>query len=300
MTTRYLIDTPHGIARYRGKWNVAITDMSGAAQWAQDCANAGGADWAADGMTAGAVARAIREGDMEMAQASEKYMEAFESLSFTGRKARTVAAVCGGAANVAAHLAGSPLAMRRRERIMSDMGTLTVFIDGSSSGDVGTDALKRRGAALLGLVRMLTAVRPVELYIVGGGMYGVPTRQEPARPSGSVFVRIDTGTMDLSRDGFAVAHPAFTRSFLYRASVTIPERQQGETRPWDGGLGWEFGGVDVYRAHALGAFCRALDCDPSQSIFFSPPHSSDPIIDNPVAWIRDMLALYGGQTGAGE
>jgi hypothetical protein len=288
-----LNNVAHGVPSYAaGKWNVAITDMEDAARWIDElrasCPTYGSPhSYGVDGMTPERISNAIRHGDLEMAEASNGFMEAFADMSFNGRKAKIVPAVSGGAPNVAAYLAGSPMAMRRRERVMSDMGALTVFVDGSSSGDVGTEPLKRRGAALLGLVRMLQTVRQVDVYIVGGGV------TSDGRTSGksltcSVFVKINSAVLDLSRDGFAVAHPAFTRSFLYRASQSL------DPIGMPGVLGWEFGGVGTYRQHGLRAFCNALGCDPSQSVFFTPPHSDDPVIDDPIKWIKDMLVRFGG------
>lgn len=297
---QFNLDVNHGIAGYRGQWNTAVVDLEEAAQWAKDIhEKQQHSGYLMDGMNAGGVHRALRDGDLKMAKQSEAFLEAFQDMTFNGRSSRTIAAVSGGAPNVAAHLAGTPMAMRRRERVIAPMGKLTVFIDGSGSAGNTTEDLTARGVALLGLVRMLTAVRPVEVYMACGGWFRDPSGGSYGNTmiSGSVFVRLNAATMDLSRDGFAMAHPAFCRAFMFRACKDIPFRKRGATAPRDdGALGWELGGVEVYRHHGLSAFCNALGCDQSQSIFFTPMYLDDPAVVNPAQWIKDMMIKYGGQS----
>lgn len=297
---QYNLDVKHDVPGYHGRWNTAIIDMAEATQWAHDLhtKQVRGQYLTMDGMDAGDVAKALRDGDTSMVALSERYLSAFENMTFNGLKEQTVAAVAGGAVNVGAHLAGTPLSMRRRQRLIQPMGALNIFIDGSGSAGNNSTDLGKRGAALLGLIRMLTAIRPVNLYMACGGDFNEPGTAYGARHiCATVFVQINTAAMDLSRDGFAIAHPAFCRAFIFRACKDIPFRKQGQTVPQDSGyLGWELGGIESYRRHGLNAFCKAVDCDPEQSVFFTPMYATDPVLKDPVQWIKDMLIRYGGQS----
>ena len=295
---QYKLNAPHGTA-YRGTWNTAIIDMAEAAQWAADLHTKQEVGYKFDGMNVGDVANALRNGDKRHVADSDRYMEAFADMTFNGRTSETINAVTGGAVNVGAHLAGTPLSMRRRQRIIAPMGPLTIFIDGSGSGNNTTRDLSKRGAALLGLIRMLAAVRPVHLYMACGGSFATSGGFNSAWGSNlcaSVFTRIDTAHMDLSRDGFAIANPAFCRSFIFKACKDIPTRMRGATLLRDDGtLGWELGGIESYRKNGLTAFCTAIGCDQDQSVFFTPMYGSE-VLGDPVKWIKDMMVRYGGQS----
>jgi hypothetical protein len=295
---QYKLNAPHGTA-YRGVWNTAIIDMAEAAQWATDLATKQEKGYSLDGMNVGDVANALRNGDTSLVAESDRYMEAFADMTFNACKEHTIAAVSGGAVNVGAHLSGTPLSMRRRERLISPMGPLTVFIDGSGSGNNTTSDLSKRGAALLGLIRMLAAVRPVNLYMACGGSFATPggfNSHWGSNLCASVFTRINTAQLDLSRDGFAIAHPAFCRSFVFKACKDIPTRMRGATLQRDDGtLGWELGGIESYRKNGLTAFCTAIGCDQEESVFFTPMYGTE-VLGDPVKWIKDMMVRYGGQS----
>lgn len=296
----YNIKADHGTP-YTGHWNNAIVDLDEATQWCKDLYTKQDPGGKIDGCDTGDIYRALYEGNTSLVEASDKFMEAFNDMAFNGRAMRTIADVAGGAVNVAAHLAGTPLAMRRRQRQIAPLGELNIFVDGSGSAGNDTESLTARGCALLGLVRMLAAIRPVNLYMACGGSFSNP---EDAGWHGrqicaSVIVRLNATTMDLSRDGFALAHPGFCRAFLFKACKDIPYRKRGVTLGHDrGDLGWELGGIEPYRTHGLTAFCKAVGCAKEQSVFFTPMyHGEDQELQkNPAQWIKNMMVKYGAQS----
>jgi hypothetical protein len=225
------------------------------------------------GMNGWQALQAARQGHPPSVELSEKYLGMFESLSFQARKWNTVDAIAGGAPNIGAHLAGSPLAMRRRQRVMDDFAPLTVFCDVVSSASVDADYLKKRGAAVLALVRMLGATRPVSLYAVGG-MGGLS--------NGYVMVKMPDVT-DLSRAAFVMAHPAAARGMLYQCCARVEPGVRGR---------WAFNDVARYRRLGLQIYSEAVGAPIADCLYVPPIYSGEETIV-PEKWLPEMLAKYG-------
>lgn len=233
------------------------------------------------GMTYAQAAKAAYAGDPAGVAASDKLMAEFEALAPVSRKWRTIDTVAGGAPNIGAYLAGSPLAMRRRQRELSQGAPLTIFCDVLSSAVIQARDLKKRGAAILALVRVLGAARPVTVYMVGGD------GSTSSRPSAFCMVRMDN-PLDLSRAAFFLGHPGAARGLLYstlRHAVGPHEISTGT---------WAWGSVTKYREHAPKIFADAIGADMAECLYLAPPHATDKEITNPGQWVLDMLAAHGG------
>lgn len=232
-----------------------------------------------------------RDGDLSGVAASDAFLSKLEDISPVSRRWATVAAVAGGAPNVGAYLAGSPMAMRRRTRLATDAAPLTILVDTSSSGGISAAQLIKRGAAVLALVRLLSSLRPVTLYAVCGC--------QPGRKTSGVAVKIDTTPLDLARAAFMLGHPASSRHGMYTLAYLA-------TRNGDAGgdrsmIRWPHSNVDTYRANGVAFFARAIPgVDPAQTLFMPPVFAHDKAIDNPEKWLRDHLNKYGGQTLADD
>jgi hypothetical protein len=95
----------------------------------------------------------FRDGNPALVPASDAYLTKLTDRTLVSRRWQIVPAVAGGAPNVAAALAGHPLAMRRRQRLTSDQAPLAIIVDVASSAGISTRNLEKRGAAVLALVR---------------------------------------------------------------------------------------------------------------------------------------------------
>jgi hypothetical protein len=222
---------------------------------------------------------AARNGHLESVALSEQYLNKFEGLSFQARKWTTVDAIAGGAPNVGAHLAGSPLSMRRRKRIMAEHAPLTIFLDVVSSASISANYLKKRGAAILALSRMLGATRPVQVYVVGGmGSY----RDYNDTGNGFCMVKMPEIT-DLSRSAFCMAHPAAARGMLYGCCERVNSRVTGS---------WAFNNVERYRTLGLKIYAEAVQANVADCLYVAPPYSGEEA-RNVEEWLVEMLAKYG-------
>jgi hypothetical protein len=234
------------------------------------------------GMTYTQAAKAAYDGDLAGVERSSALMAEFESLVPVSRRWRTLATVAGGAPNVAAYLAGSPLSMRRRERVLDQGAPLTIFCDVMSSAGIPAEALKKRGAAVLALVRVLGAVRPVTAYMVGGD------GSSSQRPSAFCAVRMDN-PIDLSRAAFFLGHPGAARGLLYSVLRHAVRADQEVIT----GM-WAWGSHSAYIQLAPALYAAAVGASIEDCLYLAPPHLKDPAITQPAQWIKDMLAKHGG------
>jgi hypothetical protein len=234
-----------------------------------------GASWYG-GATTDSAKRMARSGDMANVGAADKLLSQFEGEVLTSRRLVVVDDVAGGVPNVPAYLAGSPLAMRRRARVRDDAGLLGIVYDGTISGGMSEAKIRARGCAVLALVRLLSAVRPVELWFAAGLNTG--------RDGAFATVRLDTAPLDVARAAFFLTHPASARLLGYRALNAA----------FNAGGHWPYCGTALtakdWSLCARAALPHLDDClaIPGCAI-------DDQLARDPVSWVRDKLRVYGQQ-----
>lgn len=223
-----------------------------------------------------------RSGDLSRVAASDKLMSALEDkFAFRSSAFRNVDAMTGGVPNVGAFLAGSPINMRQRRRVEVQETPLTIVADMTSSGGVDSTHLERRGAALLALVRLLSARRPIVVYIA---ICGKPSPNQNTSSS-AVAVRMDTAPLDLARAAHWLGHTGVARSAGYEFICA----QVGGDR---GSISWPYNSVDFYRQNGAAYWKRALGAD--ELLFLPPVFVDDQSIQQPEIWLAEKLKEYGG------
>jgi len=229
-----------------------------------------------------------RNGDLSRVAPSDEYMQRFEDLiGYESRAFRTINDVAGGMPNVPAYLTGQPLAMRRRARVQSEQAPLAVVVDLASSGGIEAKHLERRGAAILAIVRLLSAIRPISLHAVVAALPLGDAYQETHEYGAScVAVRIETAPLDLARAAHVLGAVSTARQICY----SIVAHSVGTTARACS-LSWAYKSVDKYRARGAELWKQALQLD--EVVFLAPAFINDPAIDNPERFVRDMLAKYG-------
>lgn len=223
----------------------------------------------------------IVNGNLEGVEASDKLLLQFEDLlRLETSKFKTFPAMAGGFANVPAYLAGQPMAMRNRKRVAQDMAPLTIVVDTTSSAAITADHLKKRGACILALVRVLSAARPVSLYTT----ISIGADQKPTCSFHS-YVPVETTPLDLARANILIAHPCFSRALAYWTTEVEFKVDSGGSIPW------------AYNNQELS---RSADLEIAQSIFggevlnIPAMNYQDESIHNPEAWLKKYLGQYGG------
>jgi hypothetical protein len=238
-----------------------------------------GNDWTGNVSYSDAV-KMTREGDLKGVAMSDKYLQRFEALAPMRGAWQVRDDVAGGVPNVQAFLAGTPLTMRRRERVALETAPLAVAVDLVSSATVSAEHLKKRGALILALVRALSATRPVELW-VGGSATPMNKRQDGAW---HVWTRLDTAPLDLARAAHVMTCPAVSRGMIY---ATITDEAKGSND-----LHWPYSNHAWSRANMRPVLSRVIGSGDMLTI--AAPHTNDELVNNPEQWFERMLKEFGG------
>ena len=219
-------------------------------------------------------AQMARAGDMARVAKSDALLTRFERFSFSRASKAWRRDVAGNVPNVPAMLAGAPATMRRRVKLQADGAPIAILVDLTTSGNIETDAIERRGAAILALTRVLASRRPVELW--AGAIVGADADQNGV----AMFARIDTAPLDLAHAAFAMVSPAFTRQLLY----SLARGAYGFEGAWPYGRSG-----DASRLFLADIMRPALP-HVADVLAIPAAHSNDKISKNPESWIESTLA----------
>lgn len=218
----------------------------------------------------------LRNGDLSGVAASDALLAKFEHFAFKTTRSQWRHDVAGAVCDVPALLAGQPLTMKRRAPQRDASNPLAVVCDLTSSASVTPDALQRRGAAILALVRILAARRPVELW---AGMMTDAKGSGQGRDCLSMFFKIDTAPMDLARAAFAMTEASVCR----RMFSAIGEHEYNR-----GGF-FAYGAMGKARPYMAEIIAPAFT-HVSQILALPSIHGKDGGVDNPEKWIEERLA----------
>lgn len=225
----------------------------------------------------------VLSGDLSNVAASDAILDKIEAEPMLTHVWRNRLDVVGGIPHVPAFLAGHPMNMRRRERVASEQGPLCIFVTLTVSADIDAAVMRKRGVAILALVRMLSNVRPVELYAcnsMGGAGYAA-----------HIVTRIDTAPLDLARAAHMLTDTAVVRGLGYGLGRTLCQKHLGKT--WDGN--WAYGNTETFRKNALAIYSSVTNPN-AESMIVAAAHSNDPMVTEPVKWLESMLGMYGNQS----
>jgi hypothetical protein len=232
--------------------------------------------WAGN-MTKAEALRATVAGNLPGVAALEQFLERMEAFELPTARHQTIDDVCGGVPNVPAFIAGHPLNMRRRVRRENEAAPIAVIVDTISGADIEADKVNRRGAAILALVRALSARRPVELWACGA------LDADNTKNAVFVLIRIETTPLDLATAAFALAHAAFPRQLIHRYGFAHYGFQG--RRPFGG-----IGPLETaqFRAAVLPALPHVTDavCVPGMG-------ANDLSLTDPAAWLARQIAEHG-------
>lgn len=227
----------------------------------------------------------VLTGDLSAVAESEAMLSALEAQCEMPSASRAfVADIVGACPNVPAYIAGQPLSMRRRARTTDDCAPLTIVVDLASSGGIGADTVKKRGVAVLALVRAISARRPIELW-AGCSLDAVNPETGSGCDGSHVYFRIDTAPLDLARAAFLLTHPAVPRALVYayaRAKFKAPLR-------WSYGTASKKPKIDPHMPAILG---RVFTGD---ALMIPSIHLHDRSITAPVDWIKEHLHKVTGE-----
>lgn len=235
-------------------------------------------DWRTSwlGIGRGNCFKSFEEGDLSTVPASDKMLAKLEDkFDFPTSRYRVFDAVAGGVPNIPAVLANQPLNMRVRRRTEDEAAPLTICIDLTSSADIKAEYLVKRGTAILALARILSALRPVTIWLGAGLSSGRGCKGSTA------WFQLDSAPLDLARAAFQVSSGGVPRGMLY----TYLQETFGC------GGGWPLHDVDVWRRVAPKFLAQWFEGD----ILFVPPVFQTDDFKQPDVWLEKMVKQYGGR-----
>lgn len=232
------------------------------------------------GLDLPAACRTMRTGDLSYVARSDALLARFERFAFASPTKAWRRDVAGAVPNVPAFLAGNPQSMRRRVRLVSEAAPLAVVVDLTTSGSIEARDIERRGAAILALVRVLSARRPVELW--AGAFTGADGDQNGV----AMFARIDTSPLDLARAAFAFVSPAYPRKALY-----------GLARSFGFAGGWPYRSATASR-HFLDDLIRPALPHVGDVLAIPALYTTDLSTRDPEAWIAETLTMLEARAAA--
>ena len=233
------------------------------------------------GLEAGESIRRCHFGDLGGVAASDSLLSRFERFAFESVRREWRNDVSGQVPDVPAFIAGQPMAMRRRVKVASPAAPLAVVVDLTSAALVSAADLEKRGAAILALVRVLSARRPVELW--AGTMLDADNMKNAAVH----LARIETAPLDLARAAFALTSPAFPRQLLYGAARA--KGYQGH---------WPFGELETAKKNMAALLLPALP-HIGELLAIPAAQAGDEVHKGPEQWIeRTLASLEAGEAAA--
>ena len=233
------------------------------------------------GATASQTLERAQRGDLERVALSDAMMAHLEdAVGFQARRWRTVDSVAGGAPNVAAFLAGSPMSMRRRVRMLDAAAPLTIAIEVGVSASVDADSIARRGAAALALARIAAGQRPVALWAYSAA-------QNANGSAAAYAVRIETAPLDTSRAAWLLCAPESCRRASFAACSSLAGWKQSNSS-----VRW----LDKHHEAApsiLPALTGAVDLVSVAGLNTAEGKQAFKTDEAAAAWDKSMLATHG-------
>lgn len=179
--------------------------------------------------------------------------------------------------DVPTFLAGIPDAMYAPTPTVSEHTPLRVWAGVMSTWSITEAQLRRRGAALAAFVIAMYNVRPVYITPFTGAGSGFDRRSEPA--SSLISWDIQTSPLVMSQLLASLTHPSVTRYLCMPANYKANHECDNPS--------WPFHPYD----RSPDRMREALGCAPGD-LYIPSIHQSDPLLDNPVQWLREHIARY--------
>jgi hypothetical protein len=218
----------------------------------------------------------LKNGDLSCVADSDAFLAELEKVTIASRTFVPRNDVLGAVPIVPNFIAGNPFNMRRRERVRKPKGPLAIFLECTGSGSTMHGDTLLRGVAMLALARLLNDQRPIDLYVCV--TFGKTNRMN------AIVCRVETAPLDLARAAFMLGN----LTDMSRVGFDVIEKTIGE-EPGS----WSYGTPDLERRWCGEIFGRFLQ--PGSEVLFCPAAFTTDA-ENPVAWIKQMLVKYGGDT----
>lgn len=193
------------------------------------------------------VLKSLRYGWQEGAAKTNTILEKIEGkLSVDSNAYRVSPSVVGSTFNVGAYLAGNPMSMRLRRKVMENTNPIHILIDITVSSGTSQDEIMNRGIAAVALARVLVQSRPVNLEVITG----LNTLGENLLMS----FPIETAPLDLSQASYLIARPEMLRRVAFGLVAELGEAESG--RSYNGHIPWLFNDNHWQTHHMIDEYAK--------------------------------------------
>jgi hypothetical protein len=218
--------------------------------------------------------RKVSVGDETYCAGYEKLMQKFEEFDVSTFRPQWRDDVTGSRPNIQAFIAGQPLSMRRRVKDDSSTGPMAIIVDTTLSTACNRGDMEKRGSAILALLRILSAKRPVELWVAS-------CMDANGCDWGCVLSRVQTTPLDTATSSFIFGSLSYTRRLCYGI---------GEKEFNFKGL-WGFDDDNVSRKHMKALFAPLFE-HVEETLCIPGMNSQDKLVKNPEAWITEQIQRF--------
>jgi len=178
--------------------------------------------------------------------------------------------------NIPAYLAGHPCSMRRRTKVLCELGPINIYVCTTCSAATSADYMLNRGAAIVALVQKLQSLRPVNLFAVA-------ELQGATDDAFTGVFRFDTKPVNLAQIAFCFSHVGFTRSVTYNEGQRRDNFNGNWSRQYH-----RYGGEEL-RPEYLTWIRNEIQASP-EDIYIPAVNIQQTIGKDPVRWVNETLA----------
>ena len=218
-------------------------------------------------------------GDPSLVPQAEAYINSFNKPIDSSRKVWEPAPA-GAFPIVPDFCMGLPTSMRRRQTIVDDIAPINILVCTTSSAGIKAEILAKRGTAILALVMMLSASRPVTLRVI-------QTTDGTDNGETILVSTINTSPLDLATACYALTSSGFDR----RLSHFIA----GELNHFKGGWPRGYNFMKNENNPYLTALPERLGFNPLDTLLVSPTYLTDTLVTAPLDWIQTQLDRFTKQ-----
>ena len=217
--------------------------------------------------------KAVHLGVPENIEEAEKNVSELDQFECSTFHQQWQANVAGAFPIVPASISGSPFAMNQKVDVMSEQAPINIYASCCASGVVTKEELRKRGNAILALVMKLSAVRPVNLYV----MAELDGFKHQNGGSAIPCVKINTAPLDLPSASFCLSEDSFLRGLIFERCY----REGYE------GL-WAYSG-NPSNSSWQERIKEELGATSPNDLYIRGAYATDKSINEPMEWLKDRL-----------
>lgn len=193
------------------------------------------------------VLKSLRYGWQQGASKTNEILNKIEGkLDVDSNAYRTNPSVVGSTFNIGAYLAGNPMSMRLRKKVMENTNPIHILIDITVSAGTSQDEIINRGIAAVALARVLVQSRPVKLEVITG----LKTLGQNLLMS----FPIETAPLDLSQASYLIGRPEMLRRVAFGLVAELGEVRSG--MDYNGHIPWLFGDHTWQQDHMIDEYAK--------------------------------------------